>query len=61
MAKKKEQSLEQMFEQIDEVIMEMESDLAFDDAIVKYSNAMRLINLCSEKLNAVKLNNGESV
>ena len=51
MAEKKELSFEESLEKLEEIVKKLEvGDVALDDAITKFNNAMKLAKTCDEKL-----------
>ena len=51
MAEKKELSFEESLEKLEEIVKKLEvGDVALDDAITEFNNAMKLANTCDEKL-----------
>ena len=53
MAEKKEQSFEDAVKNLEKIVGELESgDLDLDKSITKYTDAMKLIELCEKKLNS---------
>ena len=53
MAEKKEQSFEEAVKDLEKIVGELESgDLDLDKSITKYTEAMKLIELCEKKLNS---------
>lgn len=53
MAEKKEQSFEDAVKDLEKIVGELESgDLDLDKSITKYTEAMKLIELCEKKLNS---------
>ena len=51
MAEKKEQSFEDAVKDLEKIVGELESgDLDLDKSITKYTEAMKLIELCEKKL-----------
>lgn len=51
MAEKKEQSFEEAVKDLEKIVGELESgDLDLDKSITKYTEAMKLIELCEKKL-----------
>ena len=54
MAEKKEISFEEKIKKLEVIVSELESgDVALDEAIAKYTEAMKLSKECSDKLNEV--------
>ena len=54
MAEKKEISFEEKIKKLEAIVSELESgDVALDDAINKYTEAMKLSKECSDKLTEV--------
>lgn len=68
-AKKEEMTFEEKIKKLEAIVTELESgEVALDDAINKYTEAMKLSKECSDKLNEVSdkvnkilNNNGELV
>ncbi len=53
MAEKKEQTFEEAVKDLEKIVSELESgDLDLDKSITKYTDAMKLIELCEKKLNS---------
>ena len=53
MSEKKEMKLEDQVRALEKIVSELESgELGLDDAIVKYTEAMKLIDFCEKKLNS---------
>ncbi len=53
MAEKKEQTFEDAVKSLEKIVGELESgDLDLDKSITKYTEAMKLIELCEKKLNS---------
>ena len=53
MAEKKEQSFEDAVKDLEKIVGELDSgDLDLDKSITKYTEAMKLIELCEKKLNS---------
>ena len=53
MAEKKEQTFEDAVKNLEKIVGELESgDLDLDKSITKYTEAMKLIELCEKKLNS---------
>lgn len=53
MSEKKEQTFEESVKDLEKIVSELESgELDLDKAITKYSEAMKLIEICEKKLNA---------
>ncbi len=53
MAEKKEQSFEEAVKDLEKIVGELESgNLDLDKSITKYTEAMKLIELCEKKLNS---------
>lgn len=51
MAEKKELSFEESLEKLEEIVKKLEvGDVALDDAINEFNNAMKLAKVCDEKL-----------
>lgn len=54
MSEKKEMKFEDQVRALEKIVSELESgELGLDDAIVKYTEAMKLIDFCEKKLNSV--------
>ena len=52
MSEKKEMKFEDQVRALEKIVSELESgELGLDDAIVKYTEAMKLIDFCEKKLN----------
>lgn len=53
MSEKKEQTFEEAVKSLEKIVGELESgDLDLDKSITKYTEAMKLIELCEKKLNS---------
>jgi exodeoxyribonuclease VII small subunit len=53
MAEKKEQTFEEAVKSLEKIVGELESgELDLDKSITKYTEAMKLIELCEKKLNS---------
>lgn len=53
MSEKKETKFEDQVRALEKIVSELESgELGLDDAIVKYTEAMKLIDFCEKKLNS---------
>ena len=53
MSEKKEMKFEDQVRALEKIVSELESgELGLDDAIVKYTEAMKLIDFCEKKLNS---------
>ncbi len=53
MSEKKEQTFEDAVKNLEKIVGELESgELDLDKSIVKYTEAMKLIDLCEKKLNS---------
>ena len=53
MAEKKEKTFEEEVKDLEKIVSELESgDLDLDKSITKYTDAMKLIELCEKKLNS---------
>lgn len=53
MSEKKEMKFEDQVRALEKIVNELESgELGLDDAIVKYTEAMKLIDFCEKKLNS---------
>lgn len=53
MSEKKEMKFEDQVRSLEKIVSELESgELGLDDAIVKYTEAMKLIDFCEKKLNS---------
>ena len=53
MSEKKELKFEDQVRALEKIVSELESgELGLDDAIVKYTEAMKLIDFCEKKLNS---------
>lgn len=53
MSEKKEQTFEEAVKNLEKIVGELESgDLDLDKSITKYTEAMKLIELCEKKLNS---------
>ena len=53
MSEKKEMKFEEQVRALEKIVSELESgELGLDDAIVKYTEAMKLIDFCEKKLNS---------
>lgn len=53
MGEKKEMKFEDQVRALEKIVSELESgELGLDDAIVKYTEAMKLIDFCEKKLNS---------
>ena len=53
MSEKKEMKFEDQVRALEKIVSELESgELGLDDAIVKYTEAMNLIDFCEKKLNS---------
>ena len=53
MAEKKEQTFEDAVKDLEKIVSELESgELDLDKSITKYTEAMKLIELCEKKLNS---------
>lgn len=53
MSEKKEMKFEDQVRALEKIVSELESgELGLDDAIVKYTEAMKLIDFCKKKLNS---------
>lgn len=53
MSEKKEIKFEDQVRALEKIVSELESgELGLDDAIVKYTEAMKLIDFCEKKLNS---------
>ena len=53
MIEKKEMKFEDQVRALEKIVSELESgELGLDDAIVKYTEAMKLIDFCEKKLNS---------
>lgn len=53
MSEKKEVKFEDQVRALEKIVSELESgELGLDDAIVKYTEAMKLIDFCEKKLNS---------
>lgn len=53
MSEKKEKTFEDSVRELETIVSELESgELGLDDAIVKYTEAMKLIDFCEKKLNS---------
>lgn len=53
MSEKKEMKFEDQVRELEKIVSELESgELGLDDAIVKYTEAMKLIDFCEKKLNS---------
>ena len=53
MSEKKEMKFEDQVRALEKILSELESgELGLDDAIVKYTEAMKLIDFCEKKLNS---------
>lgn len=53
MSEKKEMKFEDQIRALEKIVSELESgELGLDDAIVKYTEAMKLIDFCEKKLNS---------
>ena len=53
MSEKKEMKFEDQVIALEKIVSELESgELGLDDAIVKYTEAMKLIDFCEKKLNS---------
>lgn len=53
MSEKKEMKFEDQVRALEKIVSELESgELGLDDAIVKYTEAMKLIDFCENKLNS---------
>lgn len=54
MAEKKELSFEDKIKELEKIVVELENgEVGLDDAIDKYTKAMKLAKECSDKLNKV--------
>ena len=57
MAKKEELSFEEKIKKLESIVTELESgEVNLDDAITKYTEAMKLSKECSQKLNEAEKN-----
>ena len=53
MSEKKEMKFEDQVRALEKIVSELESgELGLDDAIVKYTEAIKLIDFCEKKLNS---------
>lgn len=53
MAEKKEQTFEEATKELEKIVSELESgELDLDKSITKYTEAMKLVELCEKKLNS---------
>ena len=53
MTEKKEMKFEDQVRALEQIVSELESgELGLDEAIVKYTEAMKLIDFCEKKLNS---------
>ena len=53
MSEKKEMKFEDQVRELEKIVSELESgELGLDEAIVKYTEAMKLIDFCEKKLNS---------
>lgn len=53
MSEKKEMKFEDQVRELEKIVSELESgELGLDEAIVKYTEAMKLIEFCEKKLNS---------
>lgn len=53
MSEKKKMKFEDQVRALEKIVSELESgELGLDDAIVKYTEAMKLIDFCEKKLNS---------
>lgn len=53
MSEKKEMKFEDQVRALEKIVSELESgELGLDDALVKYTEAMKLIDFCEKKLNS---------
>lgn len=53
MSEKKEMKFEDQVRALEKIVSELESgELGLDDAIIKYTEAMKLIDFCEKKLNS---------
>ena len=53
MSEKKEMKFEDQVRELEKIVSELESgELGLDEAIIKYTEAMKLIDFCEKKLNS---------
>lgn len=55
MTKKKEPTLEEAFAQLDEMLLQLESeDISLEDSFKKYEQGMQLLKYCDETIDQVE-------
>lgn len=51
----KEQTLEQVFEQLDDIVEELErEDVSLEDSFLLYNKGMELLKVCNDKIDKVE-------